>query len=88
MFLELWAADRRTVVFVTHDLDEAILLADRIIVLADGRIVDEMEIDIPRPRDADTLVLEDAYRRLHHRLVTALHHRASGPSANNTKREA
>jgi NitT/TauT family transport system ATP-binding protein len=73
MFLELWAADRRTVVFVTHDLDEAILLADRIIVLADGQIVDEMEIKLSRPRNDDTIVLSDEYRRLHHRLVELLH---------------
>jgi NitT/TauT family transport system ATP-binding protein len=72
-FLDVWAADRKSVVFVTHDLSEAILLADRILMMSGGRIVDETEVNIPRPRNAETIVLEDGYRELHHRLVAALH---------------
>jgi NitT/TauT family transport system ATP-binding protein len=72
-FLQVWAAHRRTVVFVTHDLHEAILLADRIVVMAEGRVVDETTIDLPRPRHAETLVLEPEYRDIHQRLVAALH---------------
>lgn len=71
-FLEIWSSNRKTVVFVTHDLGEAIVLGDRVIVLAEGRIVDEVAIDIPRPRNALTLVEEPAYRRLHRRLVAAV----------------
>jgi NitT/TauT family transport system ATP-binding protein len=80
-FLDVWAADRKSVVFVTHDLSEAILLADRILMMSGGRIVDEAEVTIPRPRNAETIVLEDGYRELHHRLVAALHTPGVEPSA-------
>jgi NitT/TauT family transport system ATP-binding protein len=81
-FVDVWASHRRTVVFVTHDLAEAILLADRIIMLADGRIVDEVEIDIARPRNAGTIVLDPEYQRIYQRLVAALHHavHTNGPT--------
>jgi NitT/TauT family transport system ATP-binding protein len=52
--LGLWSADRKSVLFITHDLEEAIALADRVIVLGAGpasRIVGEHVIDLPRPRD-------------------------------------
>lgn len=54
-FLRLWARDKRSVVFVTHDLSEAITLADRILVFAKGRIVREFRVDFPRPRDVTDL---------------------------------
>ncbi len=72
IFLETWSRSRKTVVFVTHDLDEAILLGDRVIVMYAGRAVDEVIVDLPRPRDPLTLVEEPRYRPLHHRLVHAL----------------
>jgi ABC-type nitrate/sulfonate/bicarbonate transport system ATPase subunit len=52
--LELWEQDRKTVVFVTHDVDEAILLSDRILVLSEGpgTVVAEYEVPLPRPRHA------------------------------------
>jgi NitT/TauT family transport system ATP-binding protein len=87
MFLRLWAEDRRTVVFVTHDLDEAILLADRIIVLSEGRIVDEMEIELARPRSLDTIVFDEVYRRLHHRLAASLHGRGADTGEVNATEE-
>jgi NitT/TauT family transport system ATP-binding protein len=51
--LRLWEADRKTVAFVTHSIDEAILLSDVVVVMAarPGRIKTIMEIDLPRPRD-------------------------------------
>jgi NitT/TauT family transport system ATP-binding protein len=50
--LRLWEADRRTILFVTHDLDEAIYLADRVVVLSarPGRVLDTVRIEMPRPR--------------------------------------
>ncbi len=54
--LGIWNKHRKTVVFITHQLDEAVLLADRVIVMAahPGRIREEIPIDIPRPRDLRT----------------------------------
>jgi NitT/TauT family transport system ATP-binding protein len=78
-FLEVWSADRRTSVFVTHDLKEAILLADRILVMHSGKVIDEVVVDIPRPRAEATIDEEDRYRELHHRLVEGLHEHQPGP---------
>jgi NitT/TauT family transport system ATP-binding protein len=50
-FLRVWANEKRSVVFVTHDLNEAILLGGRIIAFEAGRIVDEFKIPLERPRD-------------------------------------
>src|SRR5262249_62435527 len=52
--LELWQVDRRTVLFVTHSLEEAILLADRVVVMSarPGRILDIHTVPFPRPRHA------------------------------------
>jgi NitT/TauT family transport system ATP-binding protein len=53
--LRIWDAARKTILFVTHDIDEAIYLADRVIVMSasPGRIVRELTIDLPRPRALD-----------------------------------
>jgi NitT/TauT family transport system ATP-binding protein len=53
--LELWQADRRTVLFVTHSLEEAILLADRVVVMSarPGKILEIQRVPFPRPRHAD-----------------------------------
>jgi NitT/TauT family transport system ATP-binding protein len=50
--LRLWQAGRQTVVFVTHSLDEAMVLADRIVVLSarPGRVIDDIVVPFPRPR--------------------------------------
>ncbi len=65
--LELWSKERKTVVFVTHDLEEAIFLADRVAVMSKrpGRIRKIIEIGLPRPRSVEMKVSEefDAIRR-------------------------
>jgi NitT/TauT family transport system ATP-binding protein len=50
--LRLWEEHRKTIVFVTHDLDEALYLADRVVVLSasPGRVLDVVDVDLPRPR--------------------------------------
>jgi len=50
--LEVWAGFKSTILFVTHHIDEAILLADRVVVMsaAPGRVLEEVKIDLPRPR--------------------------------------
>jgi NitT/TauT family transport system ATP-binding protein len=81
-FSDIWARDRKSAVFVTHDLQEAITLADRILVLDAGRVIDEIRVTMPRPRDPHTIVLEDEYRRIHRRLLEAL---GEGPAATATR---
>lgn len=54
--LEVWQEFKATIVFVTHHIDEAVMLADRVLVMSasPGRIIEEVAIDLPRPRSATT----------------------------------
>jgi NitT/TauT family transport system ATP-binding protein len=73
--LELWAQDRRSVLFVTHDLEEAIALSDRVVVLAAGpatRPIAQFAIDLPRPRDVQEVSLEPRFVELHGQIWHAL----------------
>jgi NitT/TauT family transport system ATP-binding protein len=54
-FLGIWEAQRRTVLFVTHDINEAALLADRILIMSVGKIVKDLPVPFDRPRDVDEL---------------------------------
>ncbi|MFQ6011687.1 MAG: ABC transporter ATP-binding protein, partial [Nitrososphaerales archaeon] len=56
-FLKIWETKRKTVVFVTHDVDEAVFLSDRVIVIAGSpaQIVDEVTVNLPRPRSRSVL---------------------------------
>jgi NitT/TauT family transport system ATP-binding protein len=60
LLLDVWQALKKTVVFVTHDIDEAILLADTIYVMSarPGRIATRIPVELPRPRNLDTLTDE------------------------------
>ena len=53
LVLRLWLRHQPAVLLVTHDVDEALVLADRVLVLADGRITFSAPVDIPRDRDRD-----------------------------------
>lgn len=66
--LELWSQDRKSVVFITHDLEEAIALADRVVVLSAGpeaHPIGEYRIDLPRPRDVSEIRLSPRFIELH-----------------------
>jgi NitT/TauT family transport system ATP-binding protein len=66
--LELWSADRKSVVFITHDLEEAIALSDRVVVLSAGpetHPIGDYSIDIPRPRDVSEARLSPRFLELH-----------------------
>ncbi|GAA5335352.1 MULTISPECIES: ABC transporter ATP-binding protein [Thermus] len=66
--LKLWQEDRKTVLFVTHDLEEAIALSDRVVVLSAGprsRPIGEFPIPLPRPRDVAEIRLTPEFLRLH-----------------------
>lgn len=69
----LCASRKKTVVFVTHDIDEAILLADRIIVMEPGRIRTEAEVALPHPRKRDELIGTAAYEELHRKLIAGFY---------------
>jgi sulfonate transport system ATP-binding protein len=64
--LDLWADARPTLIMVTHDVEEAIVLADRIMVMRPrpGRIADEIVADLPRPRDRQSAAFDFAKRRV------------------------
>ncbi|TFU25940.1 ABC transporter ATP-binding protein [Thermus tengchongensis] len=66
--LRLWQEDRKTVLFVTHDLEEAIALADRVVVMSAGpqsRVIGDFPIPLPRPRDVAEIRLTPEFLRLH-----------------------
>ena len=71
----LWLEDRQTLLLVTHDIEEALLLADRVVILKPkpGRIEDTVSVDLPRPRDRDSAVFEQARRELRKALDRSLH---------------
>ncbi len=66
--LELWAAKRKAVLFITHDLDEAIAMSDRVVVLSAGPAshpIGEFVIDLPRPRDVAEVRITPRFVELH-----------------------
>ncbi|MEW6465625.1 MAG: ABC transporter ATP-binding protein [Pseudomonadota bacterium] len=66
--LSLWSAKRKAVLFITHDLDEAIAMSDRVVVLSAGpgsHPIGEFSIDIPRPRDVAEVKMTPRFIELH-----------------------
>ena len=80
LLLELWARIKTTIVFITHDIDEALFLADRILVMSPrpGRIIEEIKLDFARPRDA-ALVTSPQFTQLKRRCLALLHPSAGLP---------
>jgi NitT/TauT family transport system ATP-binding protein len=74
LLLELWQESKKTVIFITHDLSEAIALGDRVIVMAPrpGRIIDEVPIHLPRPRKVGALQKDPSYHEYYARLWSTL----------------
>ncbi|MFD1824688.1 ABC transporter ATP-binding protein [Mumia zhuanghuii] len=68
LFRELQTAHDFAALLVTHDVDEAVLLADRLLVLEDGRLIEEIEVSLPHPRAVD----DAAFGALRRRLLTLL----------------
>jgi NitT/TauT family transport system ATP-binding protein len=66
--LELWSARKKAVLFITHDLDEAIAMSDRVVVLSAGPAshpIGEFAIDLPRPRDVAEVRTQPRFIELH-----------------------
>jgi NitT/TauT family transport system ATP-binding protein len=75
LLLELWNADRKAVLFVTHDLEEAIALADRVVIMSAGpsaRIIGDWRVPLPRPRDILEVRMEKDFHALHREIWSVL----------------
>ena len=75
LLLELWTSDRKAVLFVTHDLEEAIALADRVVIMSAGpnsRIIGDWRVPLPRPRDIFEIRLEKEFHALHREIWSVL----------------
>jgi NitT/TauT family transport system ATP-binding protein len=73
LLLRVWEHAQKTVAFVTHDIDEAILLGDRVIVMTarPGKVKADIRIDIPRPRDPE-IMLEPEFIAIKRRIINEL----------------
>ncbi|MDR3373258.1 MAG: ABC transporter ATP-binding protein [Ancalomicrobiaceae bacterium] len=75
LLLDLWAADRKAVLFVTHDLEEAIALSDRVLILSAGpeaRLIGDHRIDLARPRDAADIRTDPRFHEIHRAIWSQL----------------
>jgi NitT/TauT family transport system ATP-binding protein len=77
LLLEIWQQSHKTVLFITHDIDESILLGDRVHVMTarPGRIKEVVHIDLPRPRTVDMLT-SDAFVAIKRRIMHSIHEEA------------
>ena len=75
LLLDLWTADRKAVLFVTHDLEEAIALADRVVIMSAGpgaRIIGDWRVPLSRPRDSFDVRLDKEFHSLHREIWSVL----------------
>jgi nitrate/nitrite transport system ATP-binding protein len=73
--LKIWSETRQTVFMITHDVDEAILLSDRILLMTNGpyaRIAESVKVSIPRPRNRNSVIHHPGYYRIRNHLVEFL----------------
>src|SRR6266516_8015557 len=85
VLIELWRKDKKTALMVTHDVDEALFLADRIVCMTSGpeaEVGDILEVNFPRPRERKAVMEHPDYYRLREHLITFLeehaHHTSPG----------
>ncbi len=75
LLLDLWSADRKAVLFVTHDLEEAIALSDRVVIMSAGpasRIIGDWRVPLSRPRDIAEIKSDPAFHQLHREIWQSL----------------
>jgi NitT/TauT family transport system ATP-binding protein len=75
LLLDLWSAARKAVIFITHDLEEAIALSDRVVIMSAGpaaRIIGDWKVPLPRPRDIAEIKLERGFHELHREIWQSL----------------
>lgn len=80
--LDTWSKEKRTVMFITHDVDEAVFLANRVVVMAarPGRIFEVIDVDLPYPRTEDVR-LSPEFAQLRNRVWHAVYHQTVGTDA-------
>lgn len=79
VLLELWRKDRKTALMVTHDVDEALFLSDRVICMTDGpeaEVGEVLEVTFSRPRNRSALMVDPEFYRLREQLISFLSDRA------------
>jgi NitT/TauT family transport system ATP-binding protein len=83
--LDTWNREKRTVMFITHDVDEAVFLSNLVIVMAarPGRIYDVIDVNLPYPRDEDVR-LSPEFGELRNRVWHSVYHQEPGTSAGTT----
>jgi len=75
LLLNLWQQDRKALMFVTHDLEEAIALSDRVVVMSSGpssQLIGDFRIDLPRPRNIADIRTEPRFHALHREIWNTL----------------
>jgi NitT/TauT family transport system ATP-binding protein len=65
----IWQEKRPTVLFITHDVGEAVFLANRVVVLSKGRVLDDIGVELPRPRSWDALNEDERFKTLSARVL-------------------
>jgi len=92
VLIELWRRDKKTALMVTHDVDEALFLSDRIVMMTNGpeaEVGDVLEVKFPRPRDRKAVMEDPDYYRLREHLITFLEvHAHKKPSQKNGQAHA
>jgi NitT/TauT family transport system ATP-binding protein len=75
-FLRVWGSSGKTVIFVTHDLSEAVMMADRVIVMSPrpGRITLDHTVDLERPRQLEELRFDERFLAIERQIWEELHH--------------
>ena len=61
---KIWQERRPTIIFITHDVAESVFLADRVVVLSKGRVLEDMPIQLQRPRVWENLIEDDTFKAL------------------------
>jgi NitT/TauT family transport system ATP-binding protein len=61
---KIWQERRPTILFITHDVAESVFLADRVVVLSKGRVLEDMSIQLQRPRVWENLIEDDTFKAL------------------------
>ena len=89
--IKIWGETQQTVFMITHDIDEAILLADRILLMTNGpraRVAESVTINIPRPRNRVSIIQDPAYYKIRNYLVQFLVSRSAKLAPTDSSSEA